>query len=163
MKKKVRYAAGALGALGVMPALGLVTPAAPAATQAPARTGKTVNLAPLAPANTCIGDAHFASISAKNGMSGGMTYSIFNGCVGRVSGQVAGNHTGDDLRLRFYDDGKQIYPTIYQHNGFYSAGFTDWSSAPHKPGIDQVCEAITTTGPGFSLRYGPICKGTGFP
>ena len=36
MKKKVRYAAGALGALGMVPTLGLVTPAtATAATQAP--------------------------------------------------------------------------------------------------------------------------------
>jgi hypothetical protein len=90
MKKKVRYAAGALGALGVMPALGLVTPAAAAATQAPARTGKTVNQAPLASANTCIGDGHFASIPTNNGLRGGMSYSIFNGCVGHVYGQVTG-------------------------------------------------------------------------
>lgn len=163
MKKKVRYAAGALGALGVMPALGLATPAAAAAPQAPARTGRTVNLAPLAPANTCTGNGHSTSIARNNGLAGDIDYSIFNGCVGFVSGRAAGNHAGLDLRLRYYDDGKQIYPTSYLHNvSSYNGHSTVWDASPHKPGISQVCEAVTTTGPGFQLRYGPICKGTGF-
>ena len=85
MRKKVRYAAGALGALGVMPALGLVTPAA--ATQAPAaRTGKTVSLAPLATTAAACEARSSGSTSEYDNFAGFIDYSRDNGCIGKVRG-----------------------------------------------------------------------------
>jgi hypothetical protein len=107
MKKKVRYAAGALGALGVMPALGLVTPAAAAAAQAPARTGKTVSMAPLAPATTCTGEGHeHSGISQlQKALIVGIWDSKDNGCIGSVWGTLlASAGPGWWLRIKAYSD-----------------------------------------------------------
>ncbi len=166
MKKKVRYAAGALGALGMMPAVGLAALPATAATHTPAATGKTVAAQlPNAPAVLPCLD-HYVPGSGPN-LTGNIYVSHLHGCVGEVGAYVSGNHTAYDMRVRYYHKGTQIYPTSYYQNGIYSPphGLTVWSAYPKSPlktGVTQVCQAITTTGPGFTVKDGPICENTGY-
>ncbi len=168
MKKKVRYAAGDLGALGVMPALGLVTPAAAtAATQAPARTGKSVSLAPLATANTCPGDAHQVSSGTNfDSFLGSISYSIDNGCIGRVHGALSLTSTHWWLRVRAYaTPGGKPTKSYYNKNGHIKGPIMDptsisWTSNPHIPGIKQICEAAVKSGNPAKGIFGPVCEST---
>jgi hypothetical protein len=165
MKKKVRYAAGALGALGVMPALALVTPGAAAAAQAPPRTGKTVSLAPLVPAATCTGTGHAKLPTNGNGMDGVIVFSKDNGCIYRVDGFVPGAHSSLSMRVRYYKGGAQYGPTHYV--GWSPIGTnsisTVWVSSPNpRPtSIGKVCEAIVSPGMAHKVKYGPVCESTG--
>jgi hypothetical protein len=164
MKKKVRYAAGALGALGVVPALGLAALPAGAATHATAGTGKTVRtVAPdlaNAPAAPC--HAHHRQTIA-NSFVGYITFSADIGCVNYVQGIAEyGGDSNATMRIKFYADGNQTGPTVYiPPPGTPSP--RPWSYyPPHQNGVGKVCEALVSTYHLSDVLLGPACESTGY-
>jgi hypothetical protein len=155
MKKKVRYA---VGALGVMPALGLAAPAVAATNASPATAGKTVSLVPSHPACNARNAGNYSL-----GMSGHIVYSKDNGCIGSVYGRIAIQNppTGLWMRVRFYANGHSLHHNMNKHGhiGYHSI---HWSSNPYLTGVQQVCEAVVPADASTRVLYGPVCQQTGF-
>jgi hypothetical protein len=164
MKKKVRYAAGALGALGVMPALGLAALPATAATHAPAGTGKTVRTvtAQLPNAPAAVPCQHKSTASSAHGLNAFIKYSQYNGCIGYLTGTVIGNHLKDVMRLRYYNHGTLAYPTSYDYSDSYGGdNLTTWFQYSDVTGVSKVCEAIMSSQLN-KVKFGPTCLATGY-
>lgn len=156
--KTVRYAVGALGAIGVVPTLGLTAPVAAAATQAPATTGKTVSLLTDAPGCNARHTANYAT-----GLSGAITYSRDNGCIGSVWGRIFIQNppTGLWMRVRFWANGNMISQRMNK-NGHIGNHSIHWSSSPRIMGVQKVCETIVPSNAPTRSLYGPVCEDTGF-
>lgn len=156
MKKKVRYA---IGAIGAVPALGLMAPAAnaaPIAAHAQKTGTKTVALrgAVRGPSGVHAESAHTGG--SANNLHGEMIYS--GRTIITQQAYIRTQKSGLTERARYYSAGGTMLHSS-RNGGTQEGGLTVFDGSPNFGGVYKACFALVLNNTN-TVKYGPVCLDT---
>jgi hypothetical protein len=156
MKKKVRFAIGAIGAVS---ALGLVAPAAnaaPVATHAQKTGTRSVALIGATRGPSAVHPESVTKGASANNLHGEMTYS--GRTILAEQAYIKVQKSGLTERARYYNAaGTMIHSS--RHGGTQEGGKTVFDGTPNVGGVYQACFALVLNNTS-TVKYGPVCLDT---